>query len=123
VPCARDASFNVRVAIVEPGVVATPIFTKGPPPRPSLYPHGRRLGAIFAAALAKPTPPSVIGDLIRDIVNGDSWQLRYLAGPDAAPRVKARMNKTDEQVILEAAASDEEFVARIKRETGVDLVL
>jgi NAD(P)-dependent dehydrogenase (short-subunit alcohol dehydrogenase family) len=116
-------AFNVRVAIVEPGVIATPIFTEGPPPRPSLYPHGRRLGAIFAAALAKPVPPSVIGDLIRDIVNGDSWQLRYLAGPDAAPRVKARMNKTDEQVIAEAAQSDEEFVARFKRETGIDLKL
>jgi NAD(P)-dependent dehydrogenase (short-subunit alcohol dehydrogenase family) len=116
-------AFNVRVAIVEPGVIATPIFTRAPPPRPSLYPHGRRIGAIFAAALAKPVPPSVIGDLIRDIVDGDSWQLRYLAGPDAPARLKARMNKTDEQVILEHAASDEEFLARFKRETGIDLVL
>jgi NAD(P)-dependent dehydrogenase (short-subunit alcohol dehydrogenase family) len=63
-------AFNVRVAIVEPGVIATPIFKKAPPPRPSLYPYGRRLRAIFAAALANPTPPSVVGDLIRDIVNG-----------------------------------------------------
>ena len=117
-------AFNVRVAIVEPGVIATPIFTKGSPPRQhSFYPHGRRIRAMFAAALARPVPASVIGDLIRDIVNGDSWQLRYLAGPDAAPRVKARMNKTDEQVVLEAAASDEEFVARFKREYGIDLVL
>jgi NAD(P)-dependent dehydrogenase (short-subunit alcohol dehydrogenase family) len=70
-------AFNVRVAIVEPGVIATPIFTKGAPPPPhSHYPHGRRLGAMFAAALANPTPPSVVGDLIRGIVDGDSWQLR-----------------------------------------------
>ncbi len=32
---------------------------------------------MFAAALANPTPPTVVGDLIRDIVNGDRWQLRY----------------------------------------------
>ena len=117
-------AFNVRVAIVEPGVIATPIFGKGRPfPADSPYPHGRRLLALFAAALAKPTPPSVVGDLIRDIVDGDSWQLRYPAGPDAALRLKSRASKTDEQVIQEAAQSDDDFVARIKRETGLDLML
>ena len=60
-------AFNIRVAIVEPGVIATPIFGKGRPfPADSPYPHGRRLLALFAAALAKPTPPSAVGDLIRD---------------------------------------------------------
>jgi len=117
-------AFNVRVAIVEPGVIATPIFGKGRPfPEDSPYPHARRLLALFAAALAKPTPPSVVGELIRDIVDGDSWQLRYPAGPDAEPVLKRRASKTDEQVIQEAAQSDDEFVARIKRETGLDLTL
>jgi NAD(P)-dependent dehydrogenase (short-subunit alcohol dehydrogenase family) len=117
-------AFNVRVAIVEPGVIATPIFTKAPPPPThSFYPHGRRLRALFAAALAKPVPPSVVGDVVRDVVDGDSWQLRYLVGPDTELRLKARQNKTDEQVIAEAAQSDEEFLARIKRESGLDLVL
>ena len=117
-------AFNVRVAIVEPGVIATPIFTKARPLREgSPYPHARRLRAIFAAALARPTPPSVVGELIRDIVDGDSWQLRYPAGPDALPILKGRASKTDEQVIDEAAQSDDEFVARIKRETGLDIKL
>jgi NAD(P)-dependent dehydrogenase (short-subunit alcohol dehydrogenase family) len=117
-------TFNVRVAIVEPGVIATPIFTKAPPPpKHSFYPHGRRLRAMFAAALANPVPPSVVGDVVRDIVDSDSWQLRYLVGPDTEPRLKARQSKTDEQVIAEAAQSDDEFLARFKRETGIDLVL
>jgi NAD(P)-dependent dehydrogenase (short-subunit alcohol dehydrogenase family) len=115
---------NVRVAIVEPGVIATAIFNKfSPLPPDSPYPHARRIQALFAAALANPTPPSVVADLIRDIVNGDSWRLRYPAGPDAAPGLKRRASKTDEQVIEEAAQSDDEFVARIKRETGLDLTL
>jgi NAD(P)-dependent dehydrogenase (short-subunit alcohol dehydrogenase family) len=117
-------AFNVRVAIVEPGVIATPIFGKGQPLRAdSPYPHGRRLQALFAAALARPTPPSVVADVIRDIINGDSWQLRYPAGPDAAPIIKARAAKSDEQVVEEAAASDEAFVARVKRDFGLDLTL
>ena len=117
-------AFNVRVAIVEPGVIATPIFSKAPPPpKHSFYPHGRRLRALFAAALANPVPPAVVGDVVRDIVDRDSWQLRYLVGPDTESRLKARQSKTDEQVIAEAAQSDEEFLARFKRETGIDLVL
>jgi NAD(P)-dependent dehydrogenase (short-subunit alcohol dehydrogenase family) len=117
-------AFNVRVAIVEPGVIATPIFTKAPPPAAhSPYPHRRRIRAMFAAALANPTPPSVVADVIRGIVDGDSWQLRYPAGPDAAPILSRRASKTDEQVILEAAESDDEFLARFKNEYGIDLVL
>jgi NAD(P)-dependent dehydrogenase (short-subunit alcohol dehydrogenase family) len=117
-------AFNVRVAIVEPGVIATPIFKKAPPIQPdSLYPHLKRLMAIFAAALAKPTPPSLVGDAIRQIVDGDSWQLRYPVGPDALPVLKSRASKTDEQVISEAAESDAEFIARAKREYRLDLTL
>ncbi len=56
----------------------------------SLYPHGRRLSALFAASLGKPTSLSVVTDLVRDIVDGDGWELRYPAGPDAAPVLKRR---------------------------------
>ena len=117
-------AFNVRVVIVEPGVIATSIQKKVPPFRQdSPYPHAKRRRALLTALLANQTPPSVVGDLIRNIVNGDSWQLRYPTGPDAEPLLKRRANKTDEQVILEAAQSDDEFLARIKRETGLDVRL
>ena len=117
-------AFNVRVAIVEPGVIDTPIFGKGRPLREdSAYPHGRRLRAMFAAALANPTPPTVVGDLIRDIVAGDSWRLRYPAGPDAAPMLARRASMTDEEVIQRAAEDDEAFVARFEREVGIRLKL
>ena len=117
-------AFNVRVAIVEPGVIATPIFGKGGPRvENSVYPHARRISALFAAALSNPTPPTVVGDLIRDIVVGESWQLRYPAGPDAAPMMKHRASLTDEEVIKRAAESDEAFVARVEQEMGIRLKL
>jgi NAD(P)-dependent dehydrogenase (short-subunit alcohol dehydrogenase family) len=76
--------FNVRVVIVEPGVIATPITARTPAPTAeSLYPFRKRLMATFAASRAKPIPPSVVGEAIRDIVASDSLQLRYLVGPDA----------------------------------------
>jgi len=43
--------------------------------------------------------------------------------PDAAPALNGRASKTDEQVVAEAAESDNEFVARVKREVGLDLTL
>ena len=117
-------AFNVRVAIVEPGVIATPIFTKARPLQAdSPYPHSRRLRALFAASLAKPTPPSVVADAIREIVDGDSWRLRYPVGPDAVPILKGRASKTDEQIVEEASQSDEAFVARVKRDYGLDIAL
>jgi NAD(P)-dependent dehydrogenase (short-subunit alcohol dehydrogenase family) len=118
-------AFNVRVAIVEPGVIATPIFGKVrfEPRKDSPYPHWRRLRALFAASLTKPVSPYVVGEQIQKIVDGDTWQLRYPVGPDALPMLQLRASKTDEQVTLEASQSDEEFKARIKREAGLDVVL
>jgi NAD(P)-dependent dehydrogenase (short-subunit alcohol dehydrogenase family) len=116
--------FSVRVVIVEPGVIATPISTRTPAPTvESLYPFRKRLMATFAASRAKPTPPSVVGNAIRDIVASDSLQLRYLVGPGADLWIKARANKTDEQVVLEGNESDAEFAQRMKRELGIDVKL
>src|SRR5947207_7070116 len=61
-------AFNVRVAIVEPGVIATPIFSKARPvPNDSPYPHARRQRALFTASLGKPTSPYVVGEKICEI--------------------------------------------------------
>jgi NAD(P)-dependent dehydrogenase (short-subunit alcohol dehydrogenase family) len=117
-------AFNVRVAIVEPGVIATAIFKKGSPlVENSPYPHLRRLRAIFAASLTSPTPPDVVAKRIVEIVDGDSWQLRYLVGPDAQALLERRKQKTDEQSITEFAQTDEEFKARVKKEWGLDIQL
>jgi NAD(P)-dependent dehydrogenase (short-subunit alcohol dehydrogenase family) len=117
-------AFNVRVAIIEPGVIDTPIFNKPrPSPKDSPYPHARRLAAVFTASLAKPTSPFVVGEQIRQVVDGDSWQLRYPVGPDAVTVLKWRTNKTDEEIVELGGASDEEYKTMIKREFGLDVKL
>jgi NAD(P)-dependent dehydrogenase (short-subunit alcohol dehydrogenase family) len=117
-------AFNVRVAIIEPGVIATPIFGKAPPlPKDSPYPQARRQRAVFTASLNKPTSPYVVGELIRQIVDGDSWQLRYPVGPDAVPFLKWRAGMTDEEMVQRSGASDEEYKLMVKREFGLDVKL
>ena len=117
-------AFNVRVAIVEPGVIATPMLGKRtPPPKDSPYPHTRRLAALFTASLSKPTSPYVVAEQIHQIVDGDSWQLRYPVGPDAVPFLKWRSSKTDEEIVNRGGVSDEEYKIMVKREFGLDVVL
>jgi NAD(P)-dependent dehydrogenase (short-subunit alcohol dehydrogenase family) len=116
--------FNVRVAIIEPGVIATPIFSKAKPiPEGSPYPQARRQRALFAKSLTNPTSSYLVGEKIREIVDGNSWQLRYPVGPDAEPVLKWRASKTDEEVINLAAGTDADFIAMAKKEFGLDVTL
>jgi NAD(P)-dependent dehydrogenase (short-subunit alcohol dehydrogenase family) len=117
-------AFNVRVAIVEPGVIATPIFGKArAAPKSSPYPHARRQTALFNASLTKPTSPYVVGEQIRRIVESDDWQLRYPVGPDAVPFLNWRASKTDEEMVNLGGASDDEYKDMVRREFGLDVVL
>ena len=99
--------FGIRVNIVEPGVIATPIFGKGSDVSADVYPGARRMNALFAAALENPVPASVIGDEIAAIVASESWQLRYPGGPAAAGAMAWRASMTDEQHVAIGALDDE----------------
>lgn len=112
--------FNIRVAIVEPGVIATPIFGKAKlEPSDTRYPHTKRIAAIFAASLQNPTSAYVVGETIREIVDGGSWQLRYLVGPDAAPLLTKRASITDEEWIDDQGNRDDaQWAARFEKAFG-----
>jgi len=100
-------SFGIRVAIVEPGVIATPIFGKVTPDLDGThYPHKRRINELFRASLEKPVSPLVVGDKIRDIVDSGTWTLRHPVGPDAAGFLQWRASLTDEQWIDWGAMTD-----------------
>ena len=117
--------FNVRVAIVEPGVIATPLTTTPrPTPPPSPYSmHGRRMGALFAASLSKPTSPFEVAKTIQDIVDSKSTKLRNPSGADGALLINWRKNKTDEEWVSLGAASDAEWAADVKKNVGMDVKL
>jgi NAD(P)-dependent dehydrogenase (short-subunit alcohol dehydrogenase family) len=112
--------FNIRVAIVEPGVIATPIFGKTKlEPSDTRYPHTKRIAAIFAASLQNPISPYVVGETIREIVDGGSRQLRYLVGPDAAPLMAKRASITDEAWIDDQGNRDDaQWAARFEKAFG-----
>ncbi len=56
-------------------------------------------------------------------VQSDSWQLRHLAGPDAAPFLGWRQAMSDEQWVEFGALDDAAWLARVKADFGMDLTL
>lgn len=115
-------AFNVRVVMIEPGPTATPIFQKAGP-LTTTYPHARRLAALFAALLKKPTSPYVVGEQVREIIEGDGWQFRYPSGPFAPLALAWRARTRDDDWIEMLSGSDSDWAAMVKREFGIDLAL
>jgi NAD(P)-dependent dehydrogenase (short-subunit alcohol dehydrogenase family) len=112
--------FNIRVAIVEPGIQDTKMARALEEPPQSAYPHARRFAGLFRAALAHPTPPETTATLIRRIVESGTWQLRHLSGPDAAGFLKWRAAMSDEQWVDWNAQDDEVWYAQVQRDFGLN---
>lgn len=114
--------FNIRVAIVEPGIVDTAMAREiGTAQARSIYPHQRRNAALFAAVLTQPVPSSLVADAILDIARGNSSQLRYSVGPDAEPFLAWRRGMTDEQWVEHGGLTDDAWYDRVKADFGIDL--
>jgi NAD(P)-dependent dehydrogenase (short-subunit alcohol dehydrogenase family) len=113
--------FGIRVAIVEPGIIDTPM-SRGikPPNAPSPYPQQRRNAAFFAAVLSNPAPPSLVAERVLEIAETDTWQLRHPVGPDAAPFLGWRNQMNDEAWVDVGALDDEAWYDRVKADFGVD---
>jgi NAD(P)-dependent dehydrogenase (short-subunit alcohol dehydrogenase family) len=114
-----------RVALVEPGVIATPVFTKVKPREWSRhYPQTKRMTALFRSSLQNPTGPSVVANKIVDIVKSGDSTLRHSVGPDAKGFLAWRAAMTDEQWIAWGGEeSDEEWARNMKRAFGMDIKL
>ena len=92
--------FNVRVAIVEPGIIDTPMARRIEEPKgESRYPQGRRWAAAFQASLENPTKPAVVADKILEIIESGTWTLRHPVGPDAGPFLDWRAGMTGEAFV------------------------
>jgi len=113
--------FNIRVAIVQPGMIDTAMARRvGEQRGDSPYPHTRRIAGLFSASLHNPTAPFLVGQKMREIIERGTWQLRHPIGPDAAPFLHWRAAMTDEQWVDWGAADDTTWYQSVERDFGLN---
>lgn len=116
------AEFNVKVAIVEPGCVLTPIWGKGSlPEEVSPYQNSMdRLGRFFEFGLGRPAMPADVAEAIAHAIESDKPHFRYPVGPDAVETIAARAKVTDDEWIELNCLQGEEFHDAWTALVGVD---
>ena len=112
--------FNIRVVILEPGIINTDMAREIKVPASSIYPQSKRFGGLFAASLKTPTPPSLVAGTILDIAESGTWKLRHPVGPDAEPFIPWRASMTDEQWVDWNAANDEDWYKSVEQDFGLN---
>jgi NAD(P)-dependent dehydrogenase (short-subunit alcohol dehydrogenase family) len=114
-------TFNVRVLIVEPGIIDTAMARRiTDDPAGSPYRQRARFASLFQASLQNPAPPSLVGQKILEIFDSGTWQLRHPVGPDAGPFLQWRRQMTDEEWVSLNASDDETWFRNLERDFGLD---
>ena len=113
-------SFNIRVAIVEPGIIDTAMARNISIGSDSVYPQSNRFGGLFAASLKTPTQATLVADKMLEIANSESWQLRHPVGPDAIPFLAWRASMNDEEWVDWNAANDEDWYKAVESSFGLN---
>lgn len=112
--------FNIRVGIVEPGIIDTQMARNISHGGGSIYPQANRFGGLFVASLKTPTQASMVGDKILEIAESETWQLRHPVGPDAIPFLQWRASMTDEEWVDWNAANDEDWYNAVETSFGLN---
>ena len=104
--------YGLRIIIIEPGFISTPILDKAAKP---LDPDGpyvetlSRMQGMYTHARENADPPSVVAEAIAAALDDPEPKLRYIVGAGAKGTVLAREAASDELWIEQGAAlTDEE---------------
>jgi NAD(P)-dependent dehydrogenase (short-subunit alcohol dehydrogenase family) len=117
------AEFNVNVSIIEPGCVATPMWTKvTPSDAPPLYPENvQRLVRFFEFGLGRPALASDVAQAIEDVLTSANPPFRVPVGLDATEVVAGRAKVGDEAWVRLLCIEDyNDFADAWKNAVGVE---
>ena len=112
--------FNIRVALVEPGIINTQMAQAISSANSFADPQTRRFAGLFTASLKTPIAPSVVAEKILEIAESDTWQLRHAGSPDASPFLEWRKSMTDEQWVDWNAMNDEDWYSSVESTFGLN---
>jgi len=117
--------FNIRVAIIEPGVILTPMLTKGmrqPDLKSPYVDFTLRLHRAFAKRLEAPSQPEVVAAAIHHALETDQPKLRYPVGEEAHHWITGRQSVTDEEWIdFGDELTDHDLAARHRKYFAMEI--
>jgi NAD(P)-dependent dehydrogenase (short-subunit alcohol dehydrogenase family) len=117
------AEFGCQVSIIEPGCVATPMWTKvSPSGAPPLYPKNvARLVRFFEVGLRTPAMPADVARVIEEALTAAQPRFRYPVGKDANEVIAGRAGAGEEAWIDMLCTSDDTaFADRWTEIVGAD---
>jgi NAD(P)-dependent dehydrogenase (short-subunit alcohol dehydrogenase family) len=113
---------GIRVALIEPGVVVTPIFSKAKrfaDPASPYAVHVRRLLLFYQMQMKLASQPSDVAEVIYEAVTTATPRLRYLVGEDAKRLAAGRQRLTDEEYVdTGRVMPDEAYLDLMRRRYG-----
>jgi NAD(P)-dependent dehydrogenase (short-subunit alcohol dehydrogenase family) len=112
--------FNIKVKIVEPGIIDTQMARNIEVGGDSIYPQANRFGGLFTASLKTPTSPVLVADKILEVAESQNWKLRHPVGPDAQPFLDWRASMTDEEWVDWNAANDDDWYNSVEELFGLN---
>jgi NAD(P)-dependent dehydrogenase (short-subunit alcohol dehydrogenase family) len=114
-------SLGIRVALVQPGVIDTPIIDKNEPMLVhTKYPIQMRLRAYIDASRDNHIPASTVAEVVRAIATGERTAFRNPVGLDASPALSMRASLADEDWIASAGVDEQTWIAGMAQ-LGVDV--
>jgi NAD(P)-dependent dehydrogenase (short-subunit alcohol dehydrogenase family) len=117
------AQFNIKVSLIEPGCILTPMWGKGTmPPEDSPYTESfARLMKFGEFGLGRAASTVDCANAIQDAVESDAPRFRYPVGPDADDFWKAYRKLNDDEEWRRIATLDNNAYAReMLKLMGVD---
>lgn len=113
--------FGIRVVMVEPGVIDTPILDKmESPSADTKYPIMHRVKAFYLASQMNHVSAGLVGETIRDILSANDTQMRYPVGPDSALLLGWRASLSDHEWISSGNVDEEIWIAGMEQ-LGLDV--
>jgi len=112
--------FNIRVRIVQPGIIDTDMAHEISEEDNSIYPNSKRMADLFTASLQNPTSSTIVADKILEAADSNNWKLRHPVGPDAIPFIDWRFSMSDEEWVNWNSVNDEEWYNAVERDFGLN---
>jgi len=117
--------YGIRVVLIEPGVILTPIFAKASREVDETSPYvdfTRRIGRLFASRLQSPGPADLVAATISEALTTDQPKLRYPVGEDADKWITGRARTPDEEwIALGREMPLDDWAADHKDRFGVEI--